>query len=441
MQEAPGSKGEINSAVARHRPDLNVTGSGYFRVFRAAPDLINGNPTDFRFIFVSEGLETQWRWMKDAWMIALGRNATEDELKLATVREAALQSVLLTSAGMTTAKADISALLLAAARQAIRRAWGIAEADIVATQLASIHPDPVIADDNTIATDHAVLGPIADWARVVTRIGALYDALADTYVAQAAQAAIGMPPCNGATIVLSLVHHYVAPHKQICDAILDQVFPKPLTAPTDLTTDDLKDILCHKAAHPILSTLLVWMARSKEVKTRLNKIGLGSASVRLPAEFGPEKTASAFHALVHRGKAASADGNVAVDTTPVDTLKAAVVKAISDDRTYAGVEKATELANDFKSAFGYGISWLAGFLTAQFDETKASGLSKSVVDAHSVKNLIQEFQDAFATGSEHYQLLMKWKKTQARAGKLAGYGLFGAETPKPFGDPDEPESN
>jgi hypothetical protein len=277
---------------------------------------------------------------------------------------------------------------------------------------------------------------VVEVATELAALDTLYDAMEDSHSAWAAQAAIGLPACNGVTIVQSLVHHYVDPHKQVCDAVLEQVWPTPLTPPPNATVDELKDVLCHKLSHPILSTMLVWLARHDGVKKHLSKIGLGAAVVRLPAEFGPEKTASAFKALVYRAAASAKNANVAVSTEPVDKLVAAVLKAIQANPNQEGMAAGQELIEEFKTEWGYGIAWLAGFLNAQFDDMKASQIARSVTAAYSVSSLHDNITEASGEGRDHFDLAKKWRRSQAKAGKLAGHGFMGADVPTPFGDPE-----
>lgn len=91
-----------------------------------------------------------------------------------------------------------------------------------------------------------------------------------------------------------------------------------------ITKEEFVDVVCHKTSHVVQTTRLVGLARSAEVRVRLESIGHGGAVVRLPAKFDAERAAAAIQAVVRKGASASAKGNVAVDTDPVDEMYAAV---------------------------------------------------------------------------------------------------------------------
>jgi len=90
---------------------------------------------------------------------------------------------------------------------------------------------------------------------------------------------------------------------------------------------------------------------------------------------------------------------------------------------------------DFKQGHGYSLTWLVGYLNAQYDDIKASKLTRSVTEAKSLQSLMASQGNGAGDGADHYNLSRKWAKAQAKAGKLAGVGLMGAATPAPFGDP------
>jgi hypothetical protein len=294
---------------------------------------------------------------------------------------------------------------------------------------------------NVVAKDVPGRFTVGEFAAELTALGLMYDAINSTHLSWAALAAVGMPACNGVTMVTTMIHHYVDPHKVICDTLMTQVWNKPMTAPGTLTVEELKDVMCHKLSHPISSTVLVWMARSQKVKHKLISIGLGGAAVRLPAEFGAEKAASAFFAVVARGKEAAKSGNVNVVMAPVEALRNSVKATLAAATATNPMQEAINVVETFKTEYGYGVAWLAGYLYASFEATGAKVIQRSVINAYSVKTLCDTFPEAFAEGSEHHSMVIRWKKAQSRSGRLTGFGFFGATVPAAFGDPDQEASN
>jgi hypothetical protein len=71
-----------------------------------------------------------------------------------------------------------------------------------------------------------------------------------------------------------------------------------------------------------------------------------------------------------------------------------------------------------------------------YEDIGASKRARSAINARTLEGLIEDFEEAFADGADHYLLAAKWRKARAKEGFLDGYGLFGAVAPKPFGAPD-----
>lgn len=457
MLSAALSAGNFVAATARRHTAANVAGGdSSTRLFRQIPDLVNGPSNTLVRIYVGAGIAEPWRWVPDAMFQAM---ALGDSLGLTAVAlrsricaEATFYSLKLQATGVPADKARSLALATGTGRVAAQRAWGFADADIVTTQVMAVTV-PAAAKGPASAADAAVAGLNADGtapARVFDGINgtavafnlelgfmiALYDLHAEGIIPRIMEIAIGMPACNGATLVITMAHHFVDPHKQICLAVVDQFVSETTVMLPGITKEEFVDVVCHKTSHVVQTTRLVGLARSAEVRVRLESIGHGGAVVRLPAKFDAERAAAAIQAVVRKGASASAKGNVAVDTDPVDEMYAAVTAIMEDDPSTQGTLAAKELVNVFKQVHGFGVAWLAGYLGAMYDDIGAKKRARSAVTARTLVGLLEDFEEAVAAGREHFGLVAKWNKARAKEGYLDGHGLFGAVPPAARGAPE-----
>lgn len=442
MQAADFAAGPVGGAgVARHVATTPSDGNAVWRVFAQTPDLINGDATNFSFIFLSAGLAAPYHWLADRVLAAMPEATSEATLTNRIVREAAFHSLMITSAAIPAAKARTIALLIAVSRVQMRRTWAVATADIVGTQLYN----PVAADGTAVSVNAAGalsapidgLCTVAAYAAEVAHVAADFAANCEALYAKAALCAIGMPACNGVIIVMTTVHHYQDPHKQVCDSVIDQYIESTAVFPNALTRDELKDALCHKAAHPIKSPILVGLARSPAVKLRLAALGCGAANVRVPAQFQTERTVGAYLALVGKAAQCAGEMNVAIDVGVVAALKVDVEAAIAANPNQTGVNNATALIEAFKTLHGAEVAKCAGLFAASLDEAAipADHRSRSTLTAHAVANLVHENNHAYVSGHNHYSNAVRWHRARAREGHLPGLGLMGAPAPAAFTNP------
>lgn len=463
MLSANLSAGNYEAGVARrHATLVSNVGCATTRFFRQIPDLVNGPANTLVHIFVGAGLAEPWRWVTDAMFanmdVGEAARVTDNSLRSRVVAEAAFHSLKLVDSGVAQDKARSMALTLAAGRVAMRRAWGIANADIVATQMMDVTVPPEVAAavgpapaalvpagleaDGSARNDvfAAASGTAASYNAERAALEPLYDAMADDVLLATMQIAIGMPACNGVTLVTTLAHHYVDPHKQVCDAVVDQFMSDDTPLPAAMSKDEYRDVVCHKTAHVVETPRLVGIARSEDARARLESIGQGAATVRIPAQFEAERAAAALQAVVRKGASASRKANVVVDQQPVDDLVAATVQVMVNSPNAQGTLAAKALVNDFKQAHGYGVAWLAGYLKAMYDDIGANRRARSAISARTLEGLIEDFEEAYADGADHYLLAAKWRKARAKEGFLDGHGLFGAQAPDPFGAPESQDA-
>jgi len=436
----------------RHAASAGNDGVGATRFFRQVPDLVNGADTDLVHIYVGAGLGEPWRWVPDA-MFALivtgeGITVTDASVRTRVVAEAVFHSLALTADGTPEARARGSALLLAAGRVSMRRAWGIADADVVATQVMDVTVPPVVIGAGVAGRAAGLTAAGQAPADVTANItfaayntefallATMYDLLADGAILAAMQAGVGMLASNGVTLVTTLIHHYVSPHKQICDAVYLQFFRDDIDLPAGMSVEQTKDVVCHKTAHVVETARAVGVARSPDARRRLEIIGQGAATVRMPAKFEAERAAEALQAVVRKGASATANANVAVDQDPVNDLVTAVSATMTANPNAQGTLLAKAQVATFKSTYGYGVAWLAGYLNAMYNDIAAKPRARSAINARTLEGLIEDFEEAYAEGNSHFSLAMKWRKARAKEGFLDGQGLFGAAVPRAFGIPE-----
>lgn len=416
-----------------------MDGPSLFRVFQQLPDLMNGDETTFHSIFVTAGLSTEYHWIDKKNLLEMTADPTPDEYKASVVREAAIHMVLMSKSAAIGTKASLFAVMLAVSRATIRRCWGIADNDIISTQLYS--EDLKIGTNGKMASDVATFGTVKDFEDATTAVTTIYDAHANDLLSKVAQCAIPMPACNGYVLVNTQTHHYVPTHRVACDIVVKQIFQQDMPDSSLVDSSELHDLICHKAAHPISSAVLVWLARSPEVKARIMLVGHGGAAARLPAKFAPERAAGAIEALIVRAKLAAAPSNVAVDTSEVEQLVKSVEAKFATNPTARSLVDAHDEVEKFKSKHGPTIAFLAGFLKGQLETASIATKDQTMLNAQSVMHVCKDNGASFAEGLDHYALASKWRKTKAKEGYLAGYGFFGANAPDDLTPADEAAKN
>lgn len=444
MQATNPSAGEVLATpapgvAARHVATAPTVGSTAWKTFAQLPDLINGDATTFTYIFVGAGLAAAWHVPIDAVFGNMAPITDEASMTARILAEATVYQITLVGVYPDAAKVTSAAVMLAAARVSSRRSWGLKDADAVGSQM--FNTAAVLEADGTLGADTANFATVAEWNTARATVAREWTAQQDDFAPKAIQMGVDMPVCNGATIVVTNVHHYVDPHKAICDVCYLQHVSEGAALPGGLSELEAKDILCHKTAHVWKSPVLVYLSRNKHVKIKLNSIGHGSAAVRVPAEFPPEKAASAICGLINKAALSCTRANVAIDVEPARIMKAEVIALVDAEPNATGMANATAKVDEFKEANGAHVAWCGGYMASMFEGTGAPKRSKSVLESWAVKGLIADNFEAYQEGYEHYGLYTKWQKAMAKEGHLAGHGLFGHATPAAFMNPvDEMEA-
>ena len=403
--------------------------SAAFELYSKIPDLVNGNPNGFEYVFVSAGLPAEYHWAPAATFAALPDVADNDSYVLRASCLAAYHACLLIEAGVQEQAAIPRAVTLACARLAIVRAWRIEAGDIVESQLAPNVAARAVTAAGALDANVAHFATVAEFAARRIAAANLITGAHSSFFASVSLVAVAMPVTSGVIIARTQVHHYQDPHKAISDNVIMEKMGTNIQFPQGLDDASFKDVLCHKAAHPIKSGILVCMARSAQVKLNLLAVGLNTAAVRVPAEFGPESSASAIANLMQRVESAGRERNVAVSVAPATDLRDAVRAALTDAPTPQTVRAAAVLVETFKGAHGGDVAFAAGFMTALFEATSVPPRLRSSVNAWSIKGICAECPERHADGVDAFNAASRWARARAREGFLAGHGLMGADAP------------
>lgn len=437
--QVPPTRGNFGTNPAAVLPNYAAQGPTYWQVFVQHPDMVNGNVANFRYIFAAAGLAAAYHWVAGAGLPDAAANAAA--LKGLIITEACFISASLIAAGNDVIQSRKIALLVAAARRAMRRAWGFIAGDIEATQQVEV----VVAGVGVVAPSLNAAGVLTnDIVGMCTDVQfnterALLEVMwvdaVDDYIARAMRIGVGMPVAAGVCLIASGGHHFVDPHKATARGAIKQVLGGRVTSDWDLPVEVYEDALGHKAAHPVRGGVAMFLARSPATKARLVAVGLSAIGIRLPARFSPQRSADAIANVVHRAREAMAPANVAVDVAPVTALTTAVDAAVANPDFVRGIQDADALLTTFKGRHGGDVAWCAGYLQALYAATDIPRNLQTAVTAYSIQGIIRDNAAMAAMGVAHHANFTRWERARAREGFLAGAGLFGAAAPADRGPP------
>jgi hypothetical protein len=198
----------------------------------------------------------------------------------------------------------IDAIMLGSVRNGIEASYSIAPGEIhpdESTPGTIINLDPAAnpptwsftsghanANDNFTALEAAIAG-FADFTEEEQQLAAFGLIMGAS-----------LPPVVGLSLHES-GHHYLTGHSKAFLAVENQALSMSTQYVRNTIRGDIlrfRDIINHKACHPVTTDILKALALSVAVKNRLNIAGMGSATVRLPYVEGQIKQAAAMIAIV-----------------------------------------------------------------------------------------------------------------------------------------------
>lgn len=387
--------------------------------FASLPDLRNGNAGDYELVHVASGIPSQY-YMIDSSTCPVQTSTIRTRVRLIAAHYASR----IQAEGAAAADARAQGACLACVREGMNHSWSIAGADLVASQTVAITDwawDPSLTGDARV-TDQGIRAHYVAYDD---------DYMPDDVIAKLMRIGLGMLPCTGVVLVKTdFQHHFVDPHKVVHRTVLNQVLGRPHTPPFNLDVETFEDVVCHKAAHCVVSSVAAAIARNPNTRVRLMAAQLGSAAVRVPALYGPEAAAGAMLKVARMASSLGAIANVAVDITAVESAAAAV--SAHRMETPEGRTAAAESQAKLVETFGEDIAFCAGLVQQSFQHAGQAGAP--ILQAWSVKNVMNNCSTSVTRGVVQMEQAFSVQRSQARRGIVPGVGLFGAEAP-PSTDP------
>jgi hypothetical protein len=325
----------------------------------------------------------------------------------------------LAASGLDGADARAQGTVLACVREGIYSSWAIAEDDLVTAQTIA---NPTFYWNAEAQDDLQVTN--ADVRAHFVAIDDNY--LPDDLVYRLTRIGMGMLACTGVVLVKTdNEHHFVDPHKTVHRTVLTQIMGRNAALPFNMDRATFEDIVCHKAAHCVLTSLAVTIARDADVKVRLQAAKLGSAAVRIPALYNSESAASAMLKVAKTAKSLGQVANVNVNVRAIETAVAAVTNGqlnTPEGRTASAEAQATLIATH-----GEDLAFCVGMIRASCNH--AGQTDPPILKAWSIKSLVTDSSAAVTRGVEQMEQSFSVSRSRARRGILAGVGVFGAAAP------------
>jgi len=338
---------------------------------------------------------------------------------------------------ITSGDRRVDAIVLGAARASIIGSWHITDNDYIASERSTVHLFTVnSATVGTVTTISIVANTAAAVNPDQTAIGVGMAKLsADEwefayFIYTMARAAPVLAGCE----LLESGHHYLSTKTKATEAVERQFLN--LLTPNSVAmqmwtanTARIRDLLWHKAAHPVLTTVLSSFAIDPVVKTRLIAVGMGSAVVRLPFSESLVRSAQAIVALHDQVKGSiSAAGH----SVQIPTLRAAmaVIKASNGttvgaytipphaavtDRNAFVVQVLAPIIHDTEPVAAWCIGWYRCTLEASDIVTRQD----SLLNSYTAKRVAKTYAIMNSEGDTYCKLWAKAQKKQVEQGSLA----------------------
>jgi len=382
--------------------------------FDNLPDLRNGDPSNYVIVHVAAGIDNHYHSFlpNDC---PVDRTDMSGRIRLIASHYASR----IAAAGADAADARAQGLVLACVREGIYASWAITDADMIASQTVANHIwhyDEMAQGDDRV-TNAGVRTHYAEYTA---------DVLTEDLMYSLARLGMGMLPCTGVVLVKTdNQHHYVEPHKTVHKAVLNQVLGRNYVVPLGMERELFEDLACHKAAHCILTSVAVAIARNHDTKVRLDAAKLGSAAVRIPALYGYEAAAGAILKVAKVAQAVGATANVAMNITALEARVARIYQTDSTTPTgrTTGAARQAGVVEDFCED----IAFCAGMIRAS--SSHAGQAAPAILKAWSIKTIVSNCTASVTRGSTHMEQAFAVARARARRGIIPGVGIFGAATP------------
>lgn len=338
------------------------------------------------------------------------------------------------------------AIVLGAARAAISASYSIERDDLLPNERTAATIWSATGRDaaNNVVPADAAGGIAVQAIRLTTNhtdargdltfaeaLGDRMDALTDeemTFAFAIYRMALAAPPLAGLSLYKSK-HHFLSTNTRAVEAVEGQVLGDCDEAVRTWFRDnelEIRDVLWHKAAHPITTGLLKTLAASLETKARLDAIDLAAATVRLPYIEPELQAAKAYLVTVDTiaSWAATKGHNVSVPG-----LEAAVAAAEAMPRTgnaspYPGeppVSRADFIAGELSARRNRAlnvVAWSLGVITGMCDSGVIVYRDLSISKAYSINRVRRDRAGDIALGREAYENGKRYERNQAERGRF-----------------------
>jgi hypothetical protein len=238
-------------------------------------------------------------------------------------------------------------------------------------------------------------------------------------------------PALAGLSLLETDHHYLSSNIVATKAVESQVMSDMSNEARAIWNSDIpgiRDMVWHKAAHPVTATVLIDFALSVHTPERLTALGIASAAVRFPYVESSMKAAKAMLALESAiqpslqlaGYQVSlrrlTDAMAAV--TNLSAVRSAAVSATFEGTVYAGTRRQVvkALLEPVVSGAEPFVAWCAGYYKAVIEG--ASITNDSLMRSYSIRRLVKAHVVSYASGMEGYENLRKFTRLSIDKGGL-----------------------
>jgi len=194
----------------------------------------------------------------------------------------------------------------------------------------------------------------------------------------------------------------------------------------------IRDMVWHKAAHPLSPTIMVEAATDMAVKERLMRANLGSAAVRLPYVESTIRGARAMVALHSAVSASVAEAGYVVEIPRlvnalayVETYNAATAATAANGIRYpsrfAAIEEYLRVVMDEAGPF---IAWCGGMYKGICEEATAGVGANTLLKGYSIRRVLAQHVGSVASGATAYDNYKRFTRQAIKDGKLPGVTLI-----------------
>lgn len=229
--------------------------------------------------------------------------------------------------------------------------------------------------------------------------------------------------------LLETGHHYLSSNTSPTDGVERQFLNQASDDARNIWQtfqNSNRDMVWHKAAHPIDIPFMCTQALSMHVKERMGVAGLGSVAFRLPYVESTVKGARAMVAIYNAIAATTAEAGYVVQIPKlrnaleyIETYNAATPAATETGLTPPTRFEAIEYyLKPIMEEAGTYIAWCAGMYRAICEEAGASVNANTLLRARSITRVMNEHIGSTASGHAAYDNYRRFVRRNIQDGRL-----------------------